>query len=226
MNIATLRLAIEDTIATFGPRYPKGPQYLKRLAELEEKQRAAEGGTSEQKHKIEDALKSLRREAMLAHPLLAFDRLLFVKRMAFHDTHIYGVYQNGTRGSYATGGNLCILSPVAPDGEVTEIAPQLRDGVFGQFDLSHEPRLGGRIARRERAGPAACGPFAAHDRSSRIAWMRRARSAMPIPPVPLTDRRGSPARGRRSGRSASPDPPRSRIPGKAGAAAGPPRRAR
>ena len=30
-----LRLAIEDLVETFGPRYPDGPEYLKRLDALE-----------------------------------------------------------------------------------------------------------------------------------------------------------------------------------------------
>jgi len=137
VNVAALRLAAEDMIATFGPRYPKGPGYLKQLAELEERQRAAEGGTPEQKQKIEDALKSLRREAMLAHPLLSFEKLLFVKRMTYSSSHIYSDHWDGSR---TMGGNLCILSPVAPDGRVTEIAPQLAGGLFGRFDLSFDAK--------------------------------------------------------------------------------------
>ena len=39
VNTGALRLAIEDVIATYGKRYPKGPAYLKRLAVLEEENR-------------------------------------------------------------------------------------------------------------------------------------------------------------------------------------------
>ena len=35
VNIGALRLAIQDTITTFGPQYPDGEQYLKQLAGLE-----------------------------------------------------------------------------------------------------------------------------------------------------------------------------------------------
>ena len=38
------------------------------------------------------------------------------------------------------GGNLCVLSPVGPDGKVTEIAPQLAGGRFGRFDLSFDAK--------------------------------------------------------------------------------------
>jgi len=67
VDVAALRLAIEDGIATFGPRYPKGPQYFQQLAELEEKRSAAGGGTPEQKQKIEVALKSLWRRQCSRH---------------------------------------------------------------------------------------------------------------------------------------------------------------
>jgi len=133
VNVETLRLAIEDMIRTCGPRYPKGPEYLKGLAELEEKQRAAEHGTPEQKEKSEDAMKSLQREAMLAHPLLKFDRLLFITQI-HRDVSIYTGHRSNGQG----GGNLCVLSPVSPDGKVTELVPELSGGVFGRFDLSFD----------------------------------------------------------------------------------------
>ena len=66
-----LRLAITDLIGTFGRKYPKGRQYLARLDELTRSPGA-------------DAAKldALRREALLANPLLAFGKLLVVKRPA------------------------------------------------------------------------------------------------------------------------------------------------
>ena len=135
VNAETLRLAIEDVIAEYGPRYPKGPEYLKQLAELAQKQEAADGGTPQQKQEIEDALKSFQREAMLAHPLLKFDKLLFVKRKSWGSSHIYNDY-----GAGSGTGNICVLSPVVPGGKVTEIAPQLSGGLFAQFDLSFDAK--------------------------------------------------------------------------------------
>ena len=137
VNIATLRLAIKDVIAEFGPRYPNAPQHLKQLDSLEKRQTAALGDTQEQRQEIDEALVSLRRRALLAHPLLDFDRLLFVKRTTYSSSHIYSDHWDGSR---TMGGNLCILSPVAPDGQVTEIAPQLAGGLFGRFDLSFDAK--------------------------------------------------------------------------------------
>jgi len=133
VNVAALRLAIADNIKTFGPEYPKGPQYLKQLAELAKQQIAAAEGTDEQKQKIEDSLKSLQREAMLAHPALKFDRLLFVKKF----TRGVSVY-TGHRSHGNPGGNLCVLSPVSPEGKVTELVPELAGGIFGRFALSFD----------------------------------------------------------------------------------------
>ncbi|KPK48346.1 MAG: hypothetical protein AMK72_07200, partial [Planctomycetes bacterium SM23_25] len=134
VNVAALRLAIEDMIQTLGPRYPGGPQYLKKLSELEARQSAAESGTPERKQEAEDALKSLRREAMLAHPALKFDKLLFVKRTPF----VFNTYQDSKANT--EGGGLYVLSPVSPDGKVTKLVPELDGGLFSRFDLSFDAR--------------------------------------------------------------------------------------
>jgi hypothetical protein len=77
------------------------------------------------------------RRLVLANPLLNIDKLLFVKRYTYHSSHIYTDYFDG---SSQVGGNLCVLSPVAPDGKVTELVPQLNGGIFGRFDLSFDAR--------------------------------------------------------------------------------------
>jgi len=133
VNIAAMRLAITDKIKSFGPKYAKGPDYLKKLAELEKKQAATKGGTPEQKGEIEGALASLRKRAMLDHPALDFDALLFVKGK-YHGASTYTKHLRNGGG----GGNLCVLSPVSPMGKVTELVPELAGGLFGRFDLSYD----------------------------------------------------------------------------------------
>lgn len=66
-----------------------------------------------------------------------FDRLVFVERQTYHSSHIYTDHFDG---SSRFGGNLCILSPIAPDGKVTRIAPAHSDGIFGRYDLSFDAR--------------------------------------------------------------------------------------
>ena len=136
VNVATLRIAVKNTIAEFGPRYPKGAHHLKQLIELEKKQLSTRDAGPEQLQELHEASVALRRQAMLDHPLLKFDKLLFVKRMTDTSGHIYEDHYGGK----VMGGNLCVLSPVSPDGKVTEIAPQLTGGRFGRFDLSFDAR--------------------------------------------------------------------------------------
>ncbi len=136
VNIATMRLALKDMISSLGASYPNGEQYLKRLETLAKRQTGADNAIEEQKREIEDALQSVRHEAMLAHPLLDFDKLLFVKRHSLRSGHIYEDHcAAGTMG-----GNLCVLSPVTRDGKITELVPELSGGLFAQFDLSFDSK--------------------------------------------------------------------------------------
>ncbi len=135
VNVGALRLAIQDMIENLAQQYPDGQQYLDQLATLEARQRAAEDGTPEQQQEIEDALAALRRRAMLAHPALKFDKLLFLKRAPNNYGHTYA-----DQSANSMGGNLCILSPVTADGEVTTLVPELEGGLFDRFDLSFDAK--------------------------------------------------------------------------------------
>jgi len=133
VNVGAMKLAIADNIEAFGPLYPKGPEFLKQLDELDRKQRSLKDAAPEQLRPVEDKLQALRKRAMLAHPAMKFDRLLFVKQKG----RSFSTYTGHlTRGG--AGGNLCLLSPAAPDGKVTELVPELTNGVFGRFDLSFD----------------------------------------------------------------------------------------
>ncbi len=131
VNTGALRLAIADTIKTYGSRYPDGQKHLKQLSDLEAKLSAAAGGPAQQIWDVEDALAQLRREAMGSHPELKFEKLLFLKRTSGGYGHTY-TDQHAT----GSGGNICLLSPVAPDGKVTPLIPELQGGLFDRFDLS------------------------------------------------------------------------------------------
>ena len=72
-NFAAARAAVVDLTTTFGPRYPQGAKFLERLGKLE---RADGLSESERRRQF----LALQREALLANPLLDFDRMLVVKR--------------------------------------------------------------------------------------------------------------------------------------------------
>ncbi|MDP6522591.1 MAG: hypothetical protein QGH15_00085 [Kiritimatiellia bacterium] len=121
VNIETLRSAIEDNIRTFGPEYAGGEKYLKQLAELEKKEDS------------KDALRSLRSKAMLANPVLRFDKLLFATQKHRGSSTYTGHMNHGK-----PGGNLCVLSPVSQDGKVVQLVPELTNGIYGRFTLSFD----------------------------------------------------------------------------------------
>ncbi len=85
--LASLALAIKDLTDSFGERYPKGKEYLGRLDGIRkgiEFLTVAGDMTGEAVDKriaeLRKQFQALRREALLANPLLDFDRILLVKR--------------------------------------------------------------------------------------------------------------------------------------------------
>ncbi len=83
LNIESLRLAIADMTKTFEERYAKGPAYLSRLeqyghdlGDLAERIQQGDG----QALKEGQSLLALAREALLANPLLDFDKLVVLQR--------------------------------------------------------------------------------------------------------------------------------------------------
>lgn len=76
---------------------------------------------------------------------LGTDELLFVKRFTYAPNHYYTEFINSP---WTPGGNLCLLN--LKDGSVRELVPQLRDGVFGRFDLSFDAQ---RVVFAWKAGP-------------------------------------------------------------------------
>lgn len=82
-----LRLAVEDLIASFGARYPRGREFLEWIGKAEKSFQDAvkpDSALSEEDvMRIEQAFRDaaqLQREALLANPLLDFEELLLVRR--------------------------------------------------------------------------------------------------------------------------------------------------
>ena len=95
----SLKLAIEDLIATYGDKYPKGKEFLKRLEAIQS-ERSAE-------------FEALKKEALLANPLLDFDHLLMVrsrkgKRFA-SNWQTQASVRGGRRVRRRTGGDVADL---------------------------------------------------------------------------------------------------------------------
>jgi formylglycine-generating enzyme required for sulfatase activity len=88
VDFEALRLAVADLAATFGDRYPGVAGYLQRLAEYQKRLPAIREGLArgdEGARKDAEAIVALRREALLANPLLNFRELLVIRRKPVGD---------------------------------------------------------------------------------------------------------------------------------------------
>ncbi len=146
-NPDSLRLAIEDLIATFGPRYPQGDKYLsqldmlsKRWRELDEKLRQGQLSVEAERKAVEQALAALAREALLANPLLDFDRLLLVQRG--EKSPMLGLPYNWQSNSCLpkTGydDQIAVLSPVRPEGKLSTLFKPDGGRFVGDVDLDFD----------------------------------------------------------------------------------------
>jgi len=80
----------------------------------------------------------LKNQVALCNPLLDFERLLFAKRLTYNTSHIYTTYYDGS-GRYKTGSGIFVLSPVRPDGSVSNLTGELKtDAIYRDPDLSFD----------------------------------------------------------------------------------------
>ncbi len=156
-SVESLRLAIQDLIATFGERYPRGAEFLQRLDAIEQSLRQAGGlgrtalttrgqGDVQEESDHSASLEvgasapvsqfdQLQREALLANPLLDFQRLLLIRRAPAGDPR----RQDGTGyglGEYlglprqSSKCNPGIERPFDWDNEIAVLEPVRSEGHF------------------------------------------------------------------------------------------------
>ena len=156
-----LRMAIEDLSSSFPDRYQKGEDYLQRLEalhaehdrlasqsrELRDESRKAEDRRSElstlnarlstQYAAMAKRFESLKREALLANPLLNFERLLMIRRRA--DRLGLPINFHGNTDIEPTGYDnaLVELSPVRPDGRLKTVYKPEGERFIGDIDLHY-----------------------------------------------------------------------------------------
>ncbi|MBI3922446.1 MAG: SUMF1/EgtB/PvdO family nonheme iron enzyme [Armatimonadetes bacterium] len=136
---SSLRLAIKDLSAAYGAKYPKGKEYLDRLDSLLRVRDTAlakldTAEALQHAAKTAEGLRSLQRDALLANPLLDFDRLLFVKR---RDNQL-GLPQNWQgNSSIARGGydNEICISPIGRIGPISSLFHPEGGRFVGDLDL-------------------------------------------------------------------------------------------
>ena len=121
----SLRRAIRDLTATYGARYPKGRSFLARLDAMSPKVAAGQAA---------DQYEALRREALLANPLLNFDKLLFVRRRGNPGLVNNWLGNSSLRGT-GFDNDISVLSPVTPDGKITTLFTPKGGRFVGDVDL-------------------------------------------------------------------------------------------
>jgi formylglycine-generating enzyme required for sulfatase activity len=146
------RLAVEDLARTFGARYPKGREYLDRIESLRRALATslpgARAGDAEARAAFDRAFEQyddLRSEALLANPLLDFERLLLVRRFAgYCVAHVdngndpgqpTNFQQNCSIPSHGWDNEIAVLSPVRPDGRLTPLYRPADMAYVGDVDL-------------------------------------------------------------------------------------------
>jgi formylglycine-generating enzyme required for sulfatase activity len=142
VNTQALRLAIVDLKETFGEEYPRGNDYLRRLDALEERARNREDSSAEERAELSGNLRSLEREVLLDNPLLAFEKLLLVKRAA--DSLHLGLPQNWQSNASLpkTGYRdaIAVLSGLNPQGRLTVLHEPPEGRFLGDMDLEFDAR--------------------------------------------------------------------------------------
>jgi hypothetical protein len=115
---------------TFGPKYPRGAEFLTRLETLE---KTAPGDPA-----AAAKLTALRAEALLANPLMDFERLLLVRRKcnAPRDPGFPTNHEcNASLKRTGWDNEIAVLSPVRPDGALTTLYRPDDGGYVGEVDL-------------------------------------------------------------------------------------------
>ena len=146
----SLRGAVEDLIDTFGSAYPGGNAHLTRLDRLTGQ---LETATGQRVEKLRTKLEALRREALVANPLISGRALLFVVRRQYKSDHhnTATMFQTGeiNTGSFQGGGALKAID-FAGNGEVRTLL-ELPDGVIRDPDVSFDGKRALFSMRRDRA---------------------------------------------------------------------------
>ena len=85
---------------------------------------------------ISERIESLKYEALVSgNPVLAGQKIIFAKHHTYAPFHYYDEYNNSL-GQRFGNSNLCMLS--LKTGKVTELLPDMRDGLFDRFDVSYD----------------------------------------------------------------------------------------
>ena len=134
-----LHMAIEDLSKTFPDRYPRGGEFLDRLTVLQSEHDKVPAHAGRDAYvSVIARFETLQREALLANPMIDFDRLLMIRRSATQLGLAHN--SNGNDDLPPTGydNTLVSLSPPRPDGGIETIFRPEGDRFIGDLDLHYD----------------------------------------------------------------------------------------
>ena len=142
LPIEPLRRAVRDLAATGGSRYPNGAEYLARLEAVEQKHQAlvADDGADSLEavvrvEKLHEEFATLQQEALLANPLLDFDRVLLVRRSSRNLGLPANWQGNCSLPRNGFDNEVAVFSPVRPEGQLTTLYRPEKPVFVGDVDL-------------------------------------------------------------------------------------------
>jgi hypothetical protein len=149
-EIAALRAAVEDLSATFGDRYPAGPAYLARLGRIEAGLSSASEG---ERAGLLERLAALRREALLASPMIAERPIVFIARPQYKSDHhnTATMFQTGEINQSSFRGGAAIRTIDLARGGRTATLWEVADGMVRDLEVRFDGRQLMFALRRDEA---------------------------------------------------------------------------
>lgn len=134
-----LRMAIEDLAGDFPGRYTLGGEFLSRLDALRaEHERIPPGAGHNAYSSLIARFDSLQYEALLANPLLDFDRLLMIRRRAGHLGLPHNSHGNDNLPPTGYDNALVSLSLHTPGSKAETVFRPTDDRFIGDLDLHYD----------------------------------------------------------------------------------------
>jgi formylglycine-generating enzyme required for sulfatase activity len=139
---AAVLLAVDDLIQSYGPKYPRGAEYRAALQELyptisELKANADDESLAKASVEIR-RFRALASAALLANPVIDFDRLAFVKRSARNLGLPANWNGNSSIPREGYDNEIVVLSPVRPGGTLTTLFKPPMSAFVGDLDLAFD----------------------------------------------------------------------------------------
>lgn len=115
-------LAVEDLTKSFADKYPKGAEFSRRAKDFSAKlvkirERLESGDESALKDAV--AVIDFQKEALLANPLLGFEKLVMVKRKGEDNLGLSSNF--GPNTNPGGGSEVAVLSPVGTNGQISTL---------------------------------------------------------------------------------------------------------